>query len=122
MGRILIAVKSEILAAALTDILSQYAICVCHTGPDAMAQINTVRPDVLLIELSLPFVSGISVVKESAYRPAVVIGLTTLLSPGVICQAKGAGFHYLASIPVDLAEITKLVETAIKTKLPSPGV
>ncbi len=64
MKKVLIAVDSEIISEDLCDRLNTcFEVQCCHNGTDAICLIKDFRPDVLVIDLMLTELDGISVLK-----------------------------------------------------------
>jgi DNA-binding NarL/FixJ family response regulator len=66
MLRILIADDSEMIRRALNDLLAknsdQWAVCgEVNNGQDALRQAQSLRPDVVLLDLSIPLLNGVTV-------------------------------------------------------------
>ena len=64
--RILIADDSEMIRHALNDLLAkdsdQWAVCgEVNNGEDAVREAQTLRPDVVLLDLSIPLLNGVTV-------------------------------------------------------------
>ena len=93
MAKLLIAVRSESLSAALAEALTQYEVYNCHTGIDALALLESLRPDVLIVELSLPVISGLTVLPRAPHKPPVILALTNLVTENILQVAANAGIQ-----------------------------
>ena len=94
MQRLLIADSSELFTQALEYSLeSDFEICVCCDGDEALEQLNTFRPDAMIIHLNLPFRDGLTVMQEAAYLPPVIVTLSNIQSTYIdtVCLSLGAG-------------------------------
>ena len=113
---LLLAVKSEGFATALCPSLSQYNIHVCHTGTEALVMLETLRPDILILELCLPVKDGLSALRETRYKPPVILALTNLMTDKVLQDAADAGAQDVLLIPCTLryvlAHLDALIEKA----------
>ena len=107
MEKLLIAVRSGALAAALAQDLTQYDVYTCHTGPDALRLLEALTPEAVVVELSLPVVTGLSVLKKSRYRPPVVLALTCLVMDALLEEAAAAGVRELLLLPCPAADIIR---------------
>ena len=100
IGTVLIAVKSEVFAEALEDEICQsHEVHICHSGVAALELLDKIRPDALVVDLCLPHMTGIDVLKASAYQPPVVLGIANIVTEVVIEIAKSVGINYLFLMP-----------------------
>lgn len=87
MKKILIAVESEILSRQLQEQLSgPHCVFVCHNGPDAAEFLREQSPDVLLLDLRLPGIDGVTLLqaaRDSGMRMQV-IALADFLSDHIV--------------------------------------
>lgn len=119
MAKLLIAVKSEMIRSILAETLTQYEVHSCHTGADALALLDSLRPDVFIVELSLPVVTGLTVLQTTRYKPSVILALTSLATENVLQAAAEAGAQDVILIPCTIRHITKHLE-ALMEKAPTP--
>lgn len=69
MLKLLIADSSEEFCNALAELLSQeYEILTCGRGTDALRGICAFSPDLLVLDLSLPGLEGIDILRQAAHR------------------------------------------------------
>ena len=121
-GRILIAddnpVNQELLEAYLTD--GDYEIEFASDGLETLAKVATFQPDVILLDIMMPKLSGFEVceeLKKSAGTQNVMILMVTALSDlGDIERAVAAGCDDYLSKPVHKLELLKRVENMIKLR------
>lgn len=100
ISTVLIAVKSEVFSEALADELCQgNQVHICHSGITALELLDQVRPDALVLDLCLPHMTGIDVLKGSTYLPRVILGITNIVTDAVIEAARSVGINYLFLIP-----------------------
>ena len=100
IGTILIAVKSEVFSEALADGLCQVnEVHICHSGITALELLDNIRPDALVLDLCLPHMTGIDVLKASSYQPPVILGITNIVNTSVIEAAEPVGIKHLFLIP-----------------------
>lgn len=116
--KLLIAVKAEIIADTLASSLSQYDIHICNTGPDALAMLETLQPEILLLDLSLPVMDGLSLLRRSHYKPKYILALTNLTTPAVLQAAADAGVQDMILIPCSIRHIIEHLNALIE-KAPS---
>lgn len=116
--KLLIALKSEIIADSLASALSMYDIHICDTGPDALAMLEKYRPDALILDLTLPVIGGLTVLRKTSFQPHVILALTNLVTPAVIQAAADAGVQAMILIPCTIRQIIEHLNALIE-KAPS---
>ena len=118
--KLLIAVKSEIIADSLASALSMYDVHTCDTGTDALALLETLQPEILLLDLSLPVIDGVTLLRRSCYKPMYILALTNLVTPAVLEAAADVGVQDMILIPCAIRHITEhlnaLIENAPSTE------
>lgn len=127
--KLLVADASAELCGALADVMGgTYELRICHDGLQAKALVESFRPDILVLDLALPGLDGISVLRDIAAgtcRPAILV--TIRYSSPYIERAVGAlGVDYVMMKPYDLRalaerihDLTECSEGAVYM-LPSP--
>ena len=111
MLKVLIAHISCPFADILADQLRvNYEVAICHTGTDAITLIDCLRPDILILYLSLPDIDGITVLHRSRYSPNVILALTNLISDNVLQAAFDAGAQDVILIPSPVLYIVNRLE------------
>lgn len=118
MARALIAVRSEDLAAALAETITEYEVYVCHTGEAALAALETYRPDGLILDLSLPWGSGLAVLQQTRYRPPVILALTNIIGESILQAAADAGVQHMVLLPCPARTIARHLD-ALMQKCPA---
>ena len=116
--KLLIAVTSEIMTELLISSLSQYDIHTCNTGTDALVMLERLQPEILLLDLSLPIMDGLTLLRRSRYKPRHILALTNLATPSVLQAAAAAGVQGLILIPCTIHHIIEHLNTLIE-KAPS---
>lgn len=107
MRKMLIAVDSRIITEELERrFQNDYQIFFCRQGNDALQFLQQARPDVLIIMLSLPGITGMKVLQETKYTPPVIIALTDYLSEHVVQEAQTAGVGALIRLPCSIDYIS----------------
>lgn len=119
MLKVLIAHISCSFADILADHLRHdYEVQICNTGSDALVLLDQLRPDILILYLSLPDLDGISVLHRSRYLPNVILALTNLASDCILQAALNAGAHDVVLLPSPVQHIVSRVEQIIKKPPP----
>ena len=108
----------ELLEAYLTEIDCEIAIAV--DGQEAIEQVAAFQPDVLLLDVMMPKVSGFEVCRQLKEQPRtskiMILMVTALNEFGDIERAVGVGTDDFLSKPVQKFELLKRVENMIRLK------
>ena len=100
MKRLLIADSSEPFTTALVDAFSyEFETRVCEDGETALELILSFQPDLLIINLQLPYKDGLTVLQEAAYPPPIILATTSYLSPYIEQTAADLGVGYTMITP-----------------------
>lgn len=116
--KLLIAVKSEIITDLLVSSLSMHEVHTCDTGTDALAMLETHRPDALILDLTLPVIDGLTVLRKISFRPRIILALTNLVNTAVLQAAADAGVQDMILIPCTIRHIIEHLNALIE-KAPS---
>lgn len=122
--------KNKILIAddnqANRELLEAYLASVdCDTeiaidGQDTLAKVKSFQPDLILLDIMMPKLSGFEVCKQLKQSPAtnriMILMVTALNELGDIERAVGAGTDDFLSKPVNKVELVKRVENMLKLK------
>jgi DNA-binding NtrC family response regulator len=91
-------------------------IAIAQTGKEGLRQFNELHPDVVLLDVRLPDLSGLDVFrqihKQDARTPVVFITATAAAETAIEAVKQGA-FDYLFK-PVDLEQLTRVVGHALE--------
>ena len=100
------------LAAALSDPRLIHGICItvlaeATNGLEAIELIKLHRPDLLLLDVSMPFASGAEIVADlMRWSPDTrIVVLTAVTSPGLLAGLVESGIHGLFSKASDNSEL-----------------
>ncbi|HUT87922.1 MAG TPA: response regulator [Thermoguttaceae bacterium] len=121
-SRILIAddnpTNVELLEAYLSDLDCE--IMVATDGRDTLDKVATFQPDLILLDIMMPKLSGFEVCKkireDPATREIMILMVTALNEPGDIERAVAAGCDDFLSKPVNKLELNKRVENMLKLR------
>ena len=97
MIRVLVVDDHAVVRAGLTAILASAADVTCvGTAGDrasALAQVESLTPDVVLLDVSMPGGDGVSVTRELRRlgRPVGILVLTSFCDPGLVLEVVEAG-------------------------------
>lgn len=121
-SRILIAddnaTNVELLEVYLTDVDCEVAVAV--DGQDTLNKVASFKPDLILLDVMMPKLSGFEVCKQIKGNPAtrriMILMVTALNELGDIERAVNAGTDDFLSKPVNKLELTKRVENMLKLR------
>lgn len=114
MAKLLIAAESELLSSILAETYTLYDVHSCNNGPEALALLETLRPDIFIVEFSLPVVSGLTVLQTTPYKPPVILALTNLATEHVRWAAALAGVQELVLMPCSVQSILARLENLMQ--------
>jgi len=98
--RMLIAEVNEPLMDAIEKIFSaQFEIRTCRDGDTALALILDFQPEILVLNLSLPYKDGLTVLQEAAYMPPMILVNTNYTSPYIEKRCLSLSVGYLMLSP-----------------------
>lgn len=122
MNRILIAddnsANRELIEAYLINIDCESETAV--DGEDTLAKVQSFEPDLILLDVMMPKLSGFEVCKKLKEDPAtsniMILMVTALSELGDIERGVQAGTDDFLSKPVNRVELVKRVENMLKLK------
>ena len=121
-NRILIADDNEPNRELLEAYLADVDCDVAHSvdGQDTLAKVKSFKPDLILLDVMMPKLSGFEVCQrlkaEPASRKIMILMVTALNEAGDIERAVKAGTDDFLSKPVNKIELLKRVENMLKLK------
>ena len=104
---VVIAVGAEDLREALK--LQFHSFCrvsCCGSGREALETVSSLRPDVLVLDLMLPELDGLSVLENLSalgLQPGI-LAVSAYVSPYILSQAESLGVSCLMELPLDLPQ------------------
>jgi two-component system alkaline phosphatase synthesis response regulator PhoP len=108
----------ELLEAYLSDVECEMAVAV--DGRDTLDKVASFKPDLILLDVMMPKLSGFEVCKklkgEPATRGIMILMVTALNELGDIERAVDAGTDDFLSKPVNKVELLKRVENMLKLR------
>ncbi len=112
--------------AANRELLEAYLVrvdCELETavdGADTLAKVESFQPDLILLDVMMPRLSGFELCKQIKENPAssqiMILMVTALSELGDIERAVTAGTDDFLSKPVNRTELVKRVENMLKLK------
>jgi len=110
--------NSELLEAYLSDVDCEIALAA--DGMETLKQVNAFQPDLILLDVMMPKLSGFEVCRklkdDPATRRIMILMVTALNELGDIERAVQAGTDDFLSKPVNKLELIKRVENMLKLK------
>ena len=108
----------ELLEAYLTDV--DCDIDVAYDGQETMDKVTSFQPDVILLDVMMPKLSGFEVCKNLKDNPQtsgiMILMVTALNEQGDIERAVDAGTDDFLSKPVNKVELVKRVQNMLKLR------
>src|SRR5271169_4818449 len=108
----------ELLEAYLSDVECEMAIAV--DGRDTLDKVAGFKPDLILLDVMMPKLSGFEVCKKLKQDPAtrsiMILMVTALNELGDIERAVDSGTDDFLSKPVNKVELVKRVENMLKLR------
>jgi CheY-like chemotaxis protein len=105
---------AEVVSVLLT--IMGYECKSALSGTEALAQAETFEPDVVLLDLQLPDVSGYEVARElrrrAGKRPLHIAAVSGMSTPDVRARAHAAGFDQHLAKPTDAAKLRHVLYIA----------
>ena len=108
----------ELMEAFLAD--SNYKIAIAEDGQDTLDKVKTFQPDLILLDIMMPKLSGFEVCEKLKNDPKtkdiMILMVTALTELGDIEKAVMAGCDDYLSKPVNKHELLKRAENMLKLR------
>lgn len=88
-------------------------------GKDALEQLPTVRPDVLLLDLVMPTLDGFSVLEQVNKGNMKIIVVSALSQEAFISKAMGMGADFYMMKPLSFSVLDERITDAVNNKRPT---
>ncbi len=100
MRRVLIVDESEMLVQIITKAcFGDDEVRFCADGNTALALLAQYRPDLLVINMSLPYKDGLTVLRQAAFLPRQVLAISYLTDPYILRELGALGVQYVLHMP-----------------------
>lgn len=117
-GRRILIVEDNVDAARLLEIMLRmrsHEVSVAHDGFTALQRVRTDRPDVMLVDIGLPDLSGYELARlvraDASLGPVQLIALTGYGERRARDRAVACGFDHHLVKPVERAELEALLHS-----------
>ncbi len=117
-GKVLIVDDDEVCRLYFGDLLSRegYSVNICDDGLQAIQRFNMDRPDVVLMDVRMPNISGnktLKMMKDIDCKvPVVMMSAYTTVDVVVNCMKLGA--ENMLKKPGDIEKVIRVIDNAIK--------
>ncbi len=119
MLKLLIADPSDAFTDALRAVLEHdFNLTICHDGDTALELLVSYQPDVLVLNFSLPFQDGLTVLQKSAHKPKIILAVTPYLNPYIEQSAANLGVQYIMIMPKVEALRVRLMDMIVSVAPP----
>ena len=103
MQKLLIADSSDVFTSVLSSALKdQFQITTCANGHALLERLPQEKPDVLVVNLMLPYKDGLTVLQQTPFHPPLIIAITNHMS--------GYVQHMITHLGIDYTMITPSAE------------
>lgn len=93
-----------------------YAVRTAYGGREAVTAAGEKRPDVILLDLSMPVVDGFEAAREIrglySVPPPLLVAVSALARPGLEGDLRASGFDRHLTKPANIDELLAIVEEA----------
>lgn len=117
-------VEDEVDNAATLAMLVRlhgYEPHVCLYAPDCMGTVESLRPDVVLVDLAMPKMTGFDIAEEFRenpdLRPRLLVAVTGFAGEENRRRSLAAGFDYHLEKPIKPAELFAILSQAAHTSV-----
>ena len=117
MASVLIIDDEEAITAALATFFERsggHAVTRAHTGAEGISAFRRSRPDLVLLDLKLPDMSGFDVLDALRDQDAVIIMITAFGDVPMAVQAMQQGAENFLTKPVELTHLAVAAERAFE--------
>lgn len=123
MQKLLIADSSDIFMGALETVLKdQFEIITCSNGQILLDLLTQHRPDILVLNLMLPYKDGLTILKQTSYHPPVILAITNHMSAYIEQSVTALGVDYTMVTPSVDAVASRLQDFIHQYSVPNDAV
>ena len=119
MKTILIAEGSQEMATGMQRLLrGEYTVEVCHDGEIALELLQSLQPDIFILNLMLPYKDGLTLLQEASYRPPVILALSHFVNSHTANRAMDLGVGALLRTPTPQTVVVRLADLLKESREP----
>lgn len=120
MRKVLIADSSDVFTSALAAALRKdFQVITCADGQTALELLAESQPDILILNLMLPYVDGLTLLQETIYHPPVVLAVTMHMSAYVEQAVSALGVDYTMLAPSVKSVVHRLQDLLQQYSVPN---
>ena len=124
MKRVLIADRSEVFCKCVAEaISSQYEVRICESGNEVLELCHTWRPDYMLLDLELPQIDGLTIIRTlhtSGQMVQILAKTSCIYSQYVMQSLAQMGVNYILSNPCTITEAVAQLDDMIRFGTENP--
>ena len=119
MTTVMLVDDSPTILMSMSSVLTKsgYTVATAKDGQDAMAQVATVKPNLIISDLNMPRMDGMTFIKEVRKLPGMrftpILLLTTESEPAKRQEAKAAGATGWLVKPIGADSLLKVIREVI---------
>lgn len=118
---ILVIENEEVVASVLKDALNQmeYDVLIANSGVEALSRIKTSRPDLITLELMMPGLNGIKILKNlksNAHTKDIPVILLSVADDPSRYEALQLGAIAFLEKPLDFNRLNKIIRSVTEKK------
>ena len=95
------------------ELEKRYEVHICARGDQAVERIEALRPDALIIYLSLPYRDGLTVLRQLEHRPPAILALTNLARTKILEDAAALGVRDMLLFPCYIKTIIEHLDNLL---------
>lgn len=119
MRKLLIVDGSESFTDALSEVFrNEFELHISRDGETALEELISFQPEILVINLMLPFKDGLTVLQESAHKPEIILAVCPYTNAYIEQTAANLGVQYLMLMPTVNSLRVRLMDLIATTMLP----
>lgn len=77
----------------------------CNTGIEALALLEKHRPSALIVDLMLPAMDGLTVLRRADFQPSIILALTNIITNSLLQAAADVGVQDVILIPCTIQHV-----------------
>ena len=116
MYKLLIADSSEPYTDALREVFqNEFDLRICQDGETALEQLLEFQPEVLILNLMLPFKDGLTLLQETAHKPRIILAISPFVNSYIEQMTLELGVQYIMIMPTVASLRVRLMDLIATT-------